>query len=280
MTAGRQRPDGGATKVANRQHTTQVAHDLLVELRSPTINIKRHAEIRDLLVGMHLPLARHLARRFNHRGETLDDLEQVANVGLLKAILGFDPDRRADFASYAVPTMLGELKRHFRDKGWSVQVPRRLKELKLDVTRANDMLTQGLGRVPTVHDLASHLGVEAADIRECQISSRAYSTLSLSEPVGTEDPETRLADVLGDLDPGMEFVEDRETLRPLIEELPPRERRIIAMRFYDNMTQTQIATDIGISQMHVSRLLSRSLAHLREGILTGTRALSTAGSGS
>ncbi len=270
MPVEHERRDAGVARSAKRQRATLAARDLVVELRNPATNSRRAAEVRELLVCMHQPLARHLARRFGDRGEAPDDLEQVAIVGLLKAIVGFDPDRRADFASYAVPTMLGELKRHFRDKGWSVHVPRRLKELKLDVTRATDNLTQQLGRVPTVHDLSSYLGVAAAEIRECQISSRAYSTQSLSEPVGAQETESMLADVMGDLDPGMELVEDRETLRPLIEDLPLRERRIISMRFYQNMTQRQIATHIGVSQMQVSRLLSGSLAQLRKGILIGS----------
>ncbi|MEJ7659700.1 MAG: sigma-70 family RNA polymerase sigma factor [Hymenobacter sp.] len=172
-----------------------------------------------------------------------------------------------DFSSYAIPTMVGEIKRHFRDKGWSVRVPRRLKEMKLDVTKASGELTQNLGRTLTNADLAEHLGVTEDEIRECQVSARAYSALSLSAPLGAEDADSTLADLVGEPDKGMESVDDRESLRPLIEELPPRQRRIIAMRFYGNMTQSQIAERMGISQMHVSRLLSRSLAHLRKGML-------------
>lgn len=241
--------------------------ELFLELSRTRTACDQHEALREQLVRLHIPLAEHLARRFRNRGEPLDDLVQVAVVGLLKAIDGFDPDRGVDFTSYAIPTMVGEIKRHFRDKGWSVRVPRRLKELKLDVTKAAATLTQHLGRTPTNADLAAHLGVTEEEIRECHVSARGYAAMSLSAPLGGEEVDSTLADVLGDSDLGMQSVEDRETLRPLIEELPLRQRRIIAMRFYGNMTQSQIAEHVGISQMHVSRLLSRSLAHLRQGML-------------
>ncbi len=240
---------------------------LCVELAAAKTTRDRHNAVREDLVGLHVPLAEHLARRFRNRGEPFDDLVQVALVGLLKAIDGFDPDRGVDFTSYAIPTMVGEIKRHFRDKGWSVRVPRRLKEMRLEVTKVSAHLTQDLGRSVTTADLADHLGVTQAEIRECQASARAYSALSLFAPLGEGDADNTLADVMGGADKGLESVEDRESLRPLIEELPPRQRSIIAMRFYGNMTQSQIAERMGISQMHVSRLLSRSLAQLRAGML-------------
>ncbi len=252
---------------AQRRTDKALVRELLVELASSTTTHHRHVVVREDLVGLHVSLAEHLARRFRNRGEPLDDLVQVALVGLLKAIDGFDPDRGVDFTSYAIPTMVGEIKRHFRDKGWSVRVPRRLKEMKLEVTRVAGRLTQELGRSVTNADLADHLGVTEDEIRECQASARAYSALSLSAPLGVEDADSTLADVMGGADKGMESVEDRESLRPLIEELPSRQRSIIAMRFYGNMTQSQIAERMGISQMHVSRLLTRSLAQLRAGML-------------
>jgi len=252
---------------AQRRTDKALVRELLVELASSTTTRHRHVVVREDLVGLHVSLAEHLARRFRNRGEPLDDLVQVALVGLLKAIDGFDPDRGVDFTSYAIPTMVGEIKRHFRDKGWSVRVPRRLKEMKLEVTRVAGRLAQELGRSVTNADLADHLGVTEDEIRECQASARAYSALSLSAPLGVEDADSTLADVMGGADKGMESVEDRESLRPLIEELPSRQRSIIAMRFYGNMTQSQIAERMGISQMHVSRLLTRSLAQLRAGML-------------
>jgi RNA polymerase sigma-B factor len=267
MTAVNELPIVAEGVATQRQADRAHVHDLLVELNRPSAILGRPAAVREELVSTHLSLAEHLARRFRNRGEPLDDLVQVAVVGLLKAIDGFDPDRGVDFTSYAIPTMVGEIKRHFRDKGWSVRVPRRLKELKLDVTKATMSLTQSLGRMPTNADLADYLGVTEHEIRECQLSARAYSAVSLSAPLGDEDADSTLADVLGEADKGIQSVEDRESLRPLIEELPPRQRRIIAMRFYGNMTQSQIAERVGISQMHVSRLLSRSLTHLRKGML-------------
>ncbi len=269
MTAVSERPITTDGDGSQRRMDKALVRDLLVELKTLSTDPQRRCAVREDLVRLHLSLADHLARRFRNRGEPLDDLVQVAIVGLLKAIEGFDPKRGVDFSSYAIPTMVGEIKRHFRDKGWSVRVPRRLKEMKLDITKASGALTQDLGRTLTDADLADHLGVSEDEIRECQVSARAYSALSLSAPLGEDGTDSTLADVIGGADRGMEAVEDRESLRPLIEELPPRQRRIIAMRFYGNMTQSQIAERLGISQMHVSRLLARSLSHLRKGMLIG-----------
>ncbi|CAN5382700.1 N/A [soil metagenome] len=250
-----------------RQHQNERAGELLAELAGLPDDASQHSRAREELVAMHLPLAEHLARRFINRGEPLDDLVQVATIGLIKAIDGFDPGRGVQFASYAIPTMVGEIKRHFRDKGWILRVPRRLKEMKLDVSKATAALTQDLGRTPTHADVASYLRVDEAEIRECAVSSQAYSAMSLSAPAGGQDQDSTLADLIGGPDEALSTVEDRESLRPLIDQLPPRQRRIIAMRFYGNMTQSQIANQIGISQMHVSRLLTRSLAQLRKGML-------------
>ncbi|MBA2555374.1 MAG: SigB/SigF/SigG family RNA polymerase sigma factor [Geodermatophilaceae bacterium] len=271
--SGRSDPSiAGEGAGSQRQLDKALVRRLLIELHSPATDAVRRAAVRDNLVSMHLALARHLAWRFGNRGEPSEDLAQVAVLGLLKAVVGFDCDRGVDFSSYAVPTIVGELKRHFRDKAWSVQVPRRLKEMRTDVTVASGVLTHRLGRTPTTNDLAVFLDVTEDEIRECQVSSEAYSTLSLSTPVGNgDDTEQWLADVVGGLDRGMEAVEDREALRPLIRDLPPRERRIIGMRFYENMTQTQIADTVGISQMSVSRLLTHSLAQLREGLVAKPR---------
>lgn len=222
---------------------------------------------RDELLENYLPLAEQLAHRFRNRGEPLDDLVQVARLGLIKSVDGFDPDRGVDFTSYAIPTISGELKRHFRDKGWSLRVPRRLKDLRLDINQATLHLTQHLGRTPTSADIATHLEISEAAVSEAVLSAQAYNATSLSTPVGPESAgDSTLADTLGGLDQGMDGVEDRETLRPLLGRLAPRERRIIGMRYYENMTQSQIATQVGISQMHVSRLLTRSLQQMREGL--------------
>lgn len=227
----------------------------------------RRMAARDELVTMHLPLAGFLARRFRDRGESLDDLTQVATIGLLKAVDRFDPERGVEFSTFATPTMVGEIKRHFRDKGWAIRVPRRLQELRISIGRATAELSQSTGRSPTVAELAAHLGVSQEQILEGLESAQAYATLSLdaSSNDGTEDGSS-LADTLGDDDPGLGEVDTRETLHPLVATLAPREQRIIHMRFYENMTQAQIAERVGVSQMHVSRLLAKSLAQLRTGL--------------
>ena len=225
--------------------------------------------MRDRLIELYVPLAEYLARRLRNRGEQLDDLIQVANLGLIKSVDGYDATRGAAFTSYAIPMIVGELKRHFRDKGWDVRVPRRLQELRLEITKASGNLAQQLGRSPTVADIAAHLGVSEEDVIEGLDSGHAYRALSLQAPVAGEEPTTELVDLIGDIDPDLENVEDREALRPLIARLPQREQRIIAMRFFGNMTQSQIASQLGISQMHVSRLLSHALGVLRDGLLNG-----------
>jgi RNA polymerase sigma-B factor len=224
------------------------------------------AEARTELIKLCRPLAAYLARRYRNRGEPLDDLVQIATVGLIKAVDAYDPQRGVPFCNYAVPTIVGEVKRHFRDKGWALRVPRRLQELRLRISREAGQLTQRLGRSPTVADLAAHLGEREEDIIAGLACAPAYRTISLQVPLrGVEGAE--LIDVLGAADPLLEGVEQREALRPLLARLPDREQRIIRMRFFANMTQSQIAAETGISQMHVSRLLGHSLRVLREGLL-------------
>ncbi len=231
----------------------------------------RRTAVRDELVTMHLPLAAFLARRFRDRGESLDDLTQVATIGLIKAVDRFDPERGVEFSTFATPTIVGEIKRHFRDKGWAIRVPRRLQELRISIGRATAELSQSTGRSPTVAELAAHLDVSEEDILEGLESAQAYATLSLdASSADGMDEGSSLADTLGEDDPGLGEVETRETLHPLVATLPAREQRIIHMRFYENMTQAQIAEQIGVSQMHVSRLLAKSLAQLRTGLVEPT----------
>jgi RNA polymerase sigma-B factor len=225
------------------------------------------AQVRDRLVRMHLPLVEHLARRFRNRGEPLDDLTQVATIGLIKSVDRFDPQRGVEFSTYATPTIIGEIKRHFRDKGWAVRVPRRLQELRLSLTAATSELSQRNGRSPTVGELAVHLGLTEEEVLEGLESANAYSTLSLDVPESGDDESPAVADSLGSEDEALEGVEYRESLKPLLEQLPAREKRILLLRFFGNMTQSQIADEIGISQMHVSRLLARTLAQLRDKLL-------------
>jgi RNA polymerase sigma-B factor len=242
------------------------ARALFLELRALDSGTPEYAELRNRLVRMHLPLVEHLARRFRNRGEPLDDLTQVATIGLIKSVDRFDPDRGVEFSTYATPTVVGEIKRHFRDKGWAVRVPRRLQELRLSLTTATAELSQLHGRSPTVHELAEKLGISEEEVLEGLESANAYSTLSLDVP-DTDDESPAVADTLGAEDEALEGVEYRESLKPLLEDLPPREKRILLLRFFGNMTQSQIAQEVGISQMHVSRLLARTLAQLREKLL-------------
>ncbi|MFJ9665710.1 RNA polymerase sigma factor SigF [Streptomyces sp. NPDC101219] len=242
------------------------ARALFLELRELPDGSPEYAELRNRLVRMHLPLVEHLARRFRNRGEPLDDLTQVATIGLIKSVDRFDPDRGVEFSTYATPTVVGEIKRHFRDKGWAVRVPRRLQELRLALTTATAELSQQHGRSPTVHELAEKLAISEEEVLEGLESANAYSTLSLDVP-DTDDESPAVADTLGAEDEALEGVEYRESLKPLLEDLPPREKRILLLRFFGNMTQSQIAQEVGISQMHVSRLLARTLAQLREKLL-------------
>ncbi|MEU6824518.1 RNA polymerase sigma factor SigF [Streptomyces atriruber] len=242
------------------------ARAMFIELRTLDGGSREYAELRNQLVRMHLPLVEHLARRFRNRGEPLDDLTQVATIGLIKSVDRFDPERGVEFSTYATPTVVGEIKRHFRDKGWAVRVPRRLQELRLALTTATAELSQLHGRSPTVHELAEKLAISEEEVLEGLESANAYSTLSLDVP-DTDDESPAVADTLGAEDEALEGVEYRESLKPLLEDLPPREKRILLLRFFGNMTQSQIAQEVGISQMHVSRLLARTLAQLREKLL-------------
>ncbi|MGP4083387.1 RNA polymerase sigma factor SigF [Streptomyces sp. KR55] len=259
----------GAQATQATQHDPQDrsgARAMFVELRKLKEGSPEYAELRNQLVRMHLPLVEHLARRFRNRGEPLDDLTQVATIGLIKSVDRFDPDRGVEFSTYATPTVVGEIKRHFRDKGWAVRVPRRLQELRLSLTTATAELSQLHGRSPTVHELAEKLSISEEEVLEGLESANAYSTLSLDVP-DTDDESPAVADTLGAEDEALEGVEYRESLKPLLEDLPPREKRILLLRFFGNMTQSQIAQEVGISQMHVSRLLARTLAQLREKLL-------------
>ena len=244
------------------------ARELFVQLAAMSEDDPRRARLRDELVEAHLPLVEYLARRFRNRGEPLDDLVQVATIGLIKSVDRFDLERGVEFSTYATPTIVGEIKRHFRDKGWAIRVPRRLQELKLSLTKATSELSQKNGRSPTVAELAQHLGLSEEEILEGLESANAYSAVSLDAPDGGDDDSPAVADSLGMMDDALEGVEYRESLKPLLEKLPAREKKILMLRFFGGMTQSQIANELGISQMHVSRLLARTLAQLREGLLS------------
>ena len=256
-----------ADRSARTSHDRAHARELFKQLATLSEDDLQRQRVRDELVEMHLPLVEYLARRFRNRGEPLDDLVQVATIGLIKSVDRFDLERGVEFSTYATPTIVGEIKRHFRDKGWAIRVPRRLQELKLSLTKATSELSQKNGRAPTVAELAQHLEMSEEDVLEGLESANAYSAVSLDAPDAGDDDSPAVADSLGATDDALEGVEYRESLKPLLEKLPPREKKILQLRFFGNMTQSQIAAELGISQMHVSRLLARTLATLREGLL-------------
>lgn len=220
-------------------------------------------QVREQLISGYLPVAEHLARRFAGRGEPLEDLIQVATIGLIHAVDRFEPDRGAHFLSFAIPTITGELRRYFRDHGWSTRVPRRLKDLHLDIRSAQTQLSQRLGRAPRPSEIADQLGIPVSEVIEGLQAGEAYRSSSLDEMLGEQGTAT-LGEFMGDLDNELAVIEDREALRPLLAQLPPRERTILMLRFFRQLTQTQIAEQVGISQMHVSRVLSQTVAFLQE----------------
>ncbi|PRY49745.1 RNA polymerase sigma-28 (SigD/FliA/WhiG) subunit [Geodermatophilus tzadiensis] len=256
-----------AAPVSDNRRRAERTAPLFAELATLEKTDPRRERLREILVEEHLPLVRHFARRFSNRGEPFDDLLQVGTLGLIAAIDRFDPTRGVEFLSFAVPTITGEIKRHFRDQGWSVRVPRRLQELHLSLNSAVGELAQKNGRAPTPSELAEHLGIPREEVLEGLAVANAYRSSSLDERLSGEDDSPTLAATLGEEDAALEGVEYRESLQPLLATIPARERRILILRFFGNMTQSQIAADIGISQMHVSRLLSQTLAKLREGLL-------------
>lgn len=253
--------------------------DMFRRLVSLDEHSSAYRQQRDLIIQRCLPLADHIARRFRNRGEPLEDLVQVARVGLMNAVNRYDADNGADFLAFAVPTMMGEVRRHFRDHGWSVKVPRRLKELNSELKKAHEELSQRLGRAPMASEIATHLGIDREEVVQGQIASSAYSTLSSDASVGgNDDDEGRsVSSTFGAWDANLDKVLDVETVRPILAALPAREQTVLRLRFFENMTQTQIGERLHISQMHVSRLLARSLATLRkqalmpEPVLSGSR---------
>ena len=241
------------------------SHELFDEFSAAEPDSPAALAHRDELVRLHLPLVEHCARRFRNRGEPLEDLVQVGTIGLIKSVDRFDVERGVEFTTYAAPTIIGEIKRHFRDKGWAIRVPRRLQELRMQIATTTGELSQQLGRSPTPRELAEAIGCTLEEVVEGMASANAYSTLSLD--AGDDDERTpTVADSLGVEDDNLEHVEIRESLKPLLDQLPAREKKILLLRFFKNMTQSQIAAEIGISQMHVSRLLSRTLEQLRNSL--------------
>ena len=254
--------------MTERAHEYQELAPLFHQLVDESASESQRKSIRDRLVTEHLPVAEHIARRFRNRGQSADDLTQVATVGLINAVDRFDPDRGTDFLSFAVPTITGEVRRYFRDATWAIRVPRRLKELHAAVSSASAALGQQLGRSPRPSEIAAELGIPVDEVYEGLQVGYAYRGESLDE--GNDEDGGSVTDGrLGVTDPELKTVENRETLLPALAKLPEREAAIVKMRFFGHMTQTQIAKRIGVSQMHVSRLLAASLATLRESIVDG-----------
>ena len=228
---------------------------------------KGDEEARDQLIVSHLNLVRFLASKFKNRGEPLDDLVQVGTIGLIKAIDRFDPERGLEFTTYATPTILGEIKRHFRDKGWSIRVPRRLQELSAKVNQATEELTVELQHSPSVEEIAAKLGVSAEEILEAMESSGAYTSVSLEAGGTSEDDEApALIDRLGSVDEDLDASDDRMVIDDAIRDFSPREQEIVRMRFIDGLTQVEIAKRLGVSQVQVSRLLRRTLRKIQDKI--------------
>ncbi|MEU7283334.1 RNA polymerase sigma factor SigF [Streptomyces sp. NPDC045431] len=226
--------------------------------------------VRNTLIELNLSLVKYAATRFRSRSDQMEDIIQVGTIGLIKAIDRFELSREVEFTTFAMPCVVGEIKRFFRDTSWSVHVPRRLQELRIDLARATDVLFQQLDRSPTPAELAAHLGMEEDEIIEGLVAANGYSAGSLDLPLddaGDASASETLGDRLGEPDKELDLVENVQALKPLIEEFDERDREILRMRFVDEMTQSQIGAELGVSQMHVSRLLARITARLREGLL-------------
>jgi RNA polymerase sigma-B factor len=225
--------------------------------------------VRDELVRMYINLVEYLARRFKSRGEPLEDLIQVGTIGLIKAIDRFDTGREVEFTTYATPTIVGELKRYFRDKGWAIRVPRRLQELNLQVNQIIGNLTQELRRTPTIKEIAAKVGVTPEEVIEAMETSEAYNFISLDGDLSSESGENfSLLEYIGEDDKHLVGLEDRASLAAALKDLSHQEQKILYLRFFRGLTQTEIATELNISQMHVSRLLRRTLQVLRQKMLS------------
>jgi RNA polymerase sigma-B factor len=237
---------------------------MVAELRSLPEDSEEYVQQRDRIVLRCCPLADHVARHFDRRGESLEDLVQVARVGLIQAVNRFDPDRGSNFVAFALPTMMGELRRYFRDFGWKVHVPRRIRDRQHDINCATADLTHELGRSPSVDELATAMDLERGQVVESLLAARAYQPESLDATVTDQESSSQsIGDTYGDIDEGYQWVTDRESVKPLLAALPAREQKVLYLRYFASKTQRQIAERIGVSQMHVSRILDRTLRDLR-----------------
>ncbi|MDT5339097.1 MAG: polymerase sigma-B factor [Mycobacterium sp.] len=261
MTAQLERP------VEDIQQVDEYADVMVMfnRLHGTLTEVEDAARQREAIFNRCLALADRIARHYGGRGEDIEDLTQVARLGLVKAVNRFDPTKGSHFVAFAVPTMMGEVRRHFRDHGWSMHVPRRLKDRHGHITRATMELTQTLGRAPSAGQLATHLDMRREDIVDSLLAAEAYRVHSIDAPVSSGDSAPRMvSDTVGEVDFEFDRITDQETVRPLLAALPERERTVLYLRFFESMTQSQIAERIGVSQMHVSRILEKTLRELRE----------------
>ncbi|MEU7895223.1 SigB/SigF/SigG family RNA polymerase sigma factor [Nonomuraea sp. NPDC049152] len=243
------------------------AEDLLEEMARPDTSRSARERLCERLVAMHRPLVLEITRRYRYRGEPYEDILQAAYVGLMKAINGFDPTLGHPFKGYAAVTMSGEVKRHFRDRTWAIRVPRVYQDRRAELNRLVGELTQELGASPTVAELAQRMNISEEDVLLTLDASSAYSTLSLDAPVGTGDDSASLGELIPEEDGAFATLVDKEAVKPLIDALPDRERNILLLRYFGNMTQAEIAEEFGISQMHVSRILRKVLDQLRSALM-------------
>ncbi|MGQ4432029.1 RNA polymerase sigma factor SigF [Streptomyces sp. SAS_260] len=259
--------DGAKVAPKDARALSKLFLDRLQELEEGT---REHQYARNTLIEMNLSLVSFAARRFRNRGSgDMEDVIQVGTIGLIKAIDRFDLTREVEFTSFAIPYILGEIKRFFRDTTWAVHVPRRLQELRVDLAKSKETLATELGRTPTVKELAAHLELSEDEIIEGLVAANGYVAGSIDTPSGDDEADSapKYADTMGDDDPAMELFEDLHTLAPLLQQLDPRERTIIEMRFGQELTQAEIGRELNLSQMHISRLLNRTLAKLKTGLL-------------
>ncbi|WP_280365146.1 RNA polymerase sigma factor SigF [Nocardia wallacei] len=237
---------------------------LFVQLHTLDPDDPQRRALRETIISRCLPVAEHIARKFSGRGESFEDLVQIARVGLVAAVDRFDPAVGSTFLGYAVPTIMGEVRRHFRDYTWAVRVPRRLKEIQIKLGPATDDLTHRLGRVPTAREIAEELEVDLAEVTQALIARNGYQASSLDSATESDEGGSSLLDTLGTEEPQFGAIDNYLAVKPLLAALPDRERRILSMRFGDSMTQQQIAEQLGCSQMQISRILTKTLKKLRD----------------
>ncbi|MFD8695601.1 SigB/SigF/SigG family RNA polymerase sigma factor [Kitasatospora purpeofusca] len=260
------RPSEAQLRAMGKTEARELSDALFDRLTGLARESHAYSYVRGTIIELNMPLVRFIAGRFRHRPEDMDDILQVGTVGLIKAVDGYDPGRGVEFVTYAIPTIAGEIKRFFRDTSWPVRVPRRMQECYLAVARGSDRLEQELGRLPHPEEIAEALDLSLEEVAEGLIAVRVHRSDSLDalREEDTDESGSALLDRLGSCDPGIELAEFRTAVRPLLGRLPRREQKVLELRFWEDRTQSEIADRIGVSQMHVSRLLSVTLAHLRE----------------